>query len=84
MIVGGLYYRAQIGFLTGWVHHVVYIGIAEIAADRGGYLCLYAVIELPTFFLGASTLLPLLRSNTLFALTLLAKSILFHIVLLFP
>ncbi|KAJ6564316.1 hypothetical protein B0H19DRAFT_1140788, partial [Mycena capillaripes] len=70
MIVGGLYYRAQIGFLTGWVHHVVFIGVVEIAADRGAYL-----LFLPTFLLGASTLLPLLRSNTLFALTVLAKII---------
>ncbi|KAJ6564301.1 hypothetical protein B0H19DRAFT_1140766, partial [Mycena capillaripes] len=69
----GLYYRAQIGFLTGCVHHVVCIGIVEIAADRGAYL-----LFLPTLLLGASTLHPLLRSNTLFALILLATYILFH------
>ncbi|KAJ6564295.1 hypothetical protein B0H19DRAFT_1258753 [Mycena capillaripes] len=61
---------AQIGFLAGWVHHVVYIGIVEIAADRAAFH-----FFLPTFLPGASTLLPLLRSNTLFALTVLAKSI---------
>ncbi|KAJ6564353.1 hypothetical protein B0H19DRAFT_1140859, partial [Mycena capillaripes] len=69
----GLYYRAQIGFLTGWLHHVVYIGIAEIAADRSAYS-----LFLPTFRLCASTLLPLLRSNTLSTLILLATCILFH------
>ncbi|KAJ6564360.1 hypothetical protein B0H19DRAFT_941386 [Mycena capillaripes] len=85
MIVGGLFYRAQINFLTGWVHHVVYLGIVEIAIRCAWphIFCLCAVMELPTFLLGASTLLPILRSNTLFALTFLATRILFHLVLLF-
>ncbi|KAJ6564283.1 hypothetical protein B0H19DRAFT_1258742 [Mycena capillaripes] len=85
MVVGGLFYRAQINFLTGWVHHVVYLGIAEIAirCAWAHVFCLCAVMELPTFLLGASTLLPTLRSNTLFALTFLATRILFHLVLLF-
>ncbi|KAJ6528812.1 hypothetical protein B0H19DRAFT_532784 [Mycena capillaripes] len=76
MIVGGLYCRAQIGFLTGWVHHVVYFGIVEISIRSAWahIFCLCAVMELPTFLLGASTLLSTLRSNTLFALTFLATA----------
>jgi hypothetical protein len=47
LAVGFLFYRAQVGFLTGWVHHVVYIGIVEVAV-RGGWarvFCLAGVME---------------------------------------
>ncbi|KAJ7810456.1 hypothetical protein B0H14DRAFT_1487294 [Mycena olivaceomarginata] len=77
MLVGFLCYRSQIGFLTGWVHHVVYIEITEVAVRCGwAYIfCLAAIMELPTFLLGAPTLLPALRSNALFALTFFAARI---------
>ncbi|KAF8186534.1 hypothetical protein K438DRAFT_1765306 [Mycena galopus ATCC 62051] len=35
MVVGGLCYRSQIGFLTDWVHHVLYILITETAIRNG-------------------------------------------------
>ncbi|KAJ6564407.1 hypothetical protein B0H19DRAFT_78135 [Mycena capillaripes] len=80
MIVGGLYCRAQIGFLAGWV---VYIRSQRIAAH---IFCLYAVIELPsqlpTFFLGAFPPPHLPLQHTLRP-HLLTTRILFHIVLLF-
>ncbi|KAF7369394.1 hypothetical protein MVEN_00268300 [Mycena venus] len=84
MLVGFFCYRSQIGFLTGWVHHVVYIGITEVAVRCGWahIFCLAAVMELPTFLLGASTLLPALRSNALFALTFFATRICFHLALI--
>ncbi|KAJ7017632.1 hypothetical protein C8F04DRAFT_1332941 [Mycena alexandri] len=84
MFIGGLYYRAQIGFLTGWVHHAVYLCITEIAIRLAWahIFCFAACMELPTLLLGLATLLPALRSNALFALTFLATRIVFHIVLM--
>ncbi|KAJ6463130.1 hypothetical protein C8R47DRAFT_992753 [Mycena vitilis] len=84
MLLGALCYRAQINFLTGWVHHVVYVGITELAVRRGWahVFCLCAVMELPTFLLGLSTLLPRLRSNALFAFAFFATRIVFHVVLM--
>ncbi|KAF8145054.1 hypothetical protein K438DRAFT_1443407, partial [Mycena galopus ATCC 62051] len=83
MLVGGLCYRSQIGFLTGWVHHVLYILITDSETTiRSGWahlFCLTAVMELPTFILGAS----MLRSNVIFALTFFATCIAFHLVLLY-
>ncbi|KAF8145036.1 hypothetical protein K438DRAFT_1735644 [Mycena galopus ATCC 62051] len=85
MLVGGLCYRSQIGFLTGWVHHVHHVLITETTIRSGWahLFCLAAVMELPTFILGASTLLPALRSNVVFALTFFATRIAFHLVLLY-
>ncbi|KAJ7836905.1 hypothetical protein B0H14DRAFT_1119251 [Mycena olivaceomarginata] len=84
LAVGFLFYRAQVGFLTGWVHHVVYIGIVEVAV-RGGWarvFCLAGVMELPTLLLGLSTLFPALRSNVLFSLTFFATRICFHLLMM--
>ncbi|KAJ6564412.1 hypothetical protein B0H19DRAFT_1258865 [Mycena capillaripes] len=78
MIVGGLYYRAQIGFLTAGSTTSCTSASRRSQRIAAHIFCLCAVMELPTFLLGASTLL---RSNTLFTLILLATHILFHIVL---
>ncbi|KAJ7176972.1 hypothetical protein C8R46DRAFT_1246218 [Mycena filopes] len=84
MIVGALYYRSQIGFLTGWVHHAVYLCITETAIrfTWAHIFCFGACMELPTLLLGLGTLRPRLRSDALFALTFLATRILLHLVLL--
>ncbi|KAJ7875040.1 hypothetical protein B0H13DRAFT_2668990 [Mycena leptocephala] len=60
--------------LTGWMHHVVYIGITETAIRRGWA----RVFCLPPFLLSLSTLFPRTRSNTLFALTFIATRIVFQ------
>ncbi|KAF7290746.1 hypothetical protein MIND_01315300 [Mycena indigotica] len=85
LVVGAFFYRSQINLLTGWVHHLVYIGICEFAIGAGwGYIFgLSAVMELPTFVLGLGTLFPHLRSDNLFALTFFATRISFHVVLIF-
>ncbi|KAJ7778975.1 hypothetical protein B0H16DRAFT_1500648 [Mycena metata] len=84
MFVGGMYYRDQIGVLTGWVHHAVYLCITEIAIRWAWahIFCFAACLELPTLLRGLSTLLPPFRSNTLFALAFLLTRILLHLVLL--
>ncbi|KAJ7667357.1 hypothetical protein B0H17DRAFT_990302, partial [Mycena rosella] len=84
LLVGALAYRSQVGLLTGWVHHAVYLGITEIAIRNGWahIFCMCAIMELPTFLLGASTLFPRLRCNTLFAATFLATRIVLHLVLI--
>lgn len=45
--MGALAYRPQIGLLTGWVHHAVYLCITEIAirAAWAHIFCLCAVME---------------------------------------
>ncbi|KAJ6628276.1 hypothetical protein B0H10DRAFT_2209561 [Mycena sp. CBHHK59/15] len=84
LAVGGLCYPSQIGLLTGWVHHVVYIGVTEVAirSSWAHIFCLCASMELPTLLLGVGTLIPRLRYNTLFAASFLATRIILHLVLL--
>ncbi|KAJ6482794.1 hypothetical protein C8R45DRAFT_1215465 [Mycena sanguinolenta] len=81
MLAGFLSHRSQIGLLTGWIHHVVYI-ITEVAiCSRWVHIsCLAALMELPTFIRGLSTLALRWRSNVLIAV---ATRIAFHLVLLY-
>ncbi|KAF7369393.1 hypothetical protein MVEN_00268200 [Mycena venus] len=65
MLVGFLCYRSQIGFLTGWMHHVVYIGITEVAVRCGAHIfCLggdHGAPNLPSRCLDAPPRAPLQR-----------------------
>ncbi|KAJ7434901.1 hypothetical protein B0H11DRAFT_2257840 [Mycena galericulata] len=35
LLIGALFYRAQVGVLTGWVHHAVYVAVCEVALRAG-------------------------------------------------
>jgi len=83
LALGAVYYRSQIGLLTGWIHHSLYIMIVEYAIRRSWthIFCLCAAMEIPTFFLGFMTLHPEFRNNTVFGVAFFLTRILFHIVL---
>ncbi|KAJ7220848.1 hypothetical protein GGX14DRAFT_676218, partial [Mycena pura] len=84
LTVGAICYRSQMNFLTGWVHHVAYVGVNEIAIRQGcaHIFCLAAFMELPTFLLGLGTVVPRLRSDRLFAIVFFLTRIVFHILLI--
>jgi len=83
LTMGAVYYRDQVGLLTGWIHHPMYIMIVELAIRRSWthIFCLCAAMEVPTFFLGFMALHPDFRNNTAFAIAFFLTRILFHIIL---
>ncbi|KAE9391290.1 hypothetical protein BT96DRAFT_311603 [Gymnopus androsaceus JB14] len=83
LCVGSIYYRSQITFLTGWFHHIVYLGIVEYAIRQGWahVFALAAFMEFPTLILGTATLFPRIRSNIFFAVSFFLTRILFHIII---
>ncbi|KAK7451296.1 hypothetical protein VKT23_012637 [Stygiomarasmius scandens] len=83
LTIGAFNYRSQINLLTGWVHHILYIGIVEYAIRQGwaSVFSLCACMEFPTFVLGLSILVPQTRSNLFFAVSFFATRILLHVVL---
>jgi hypothetical protein len=83
LAMAAMYYADQVNFLTGWVHHVVYVLIVEMALRRSWahIFCLCASMELPTFILAFTILHPRFRSNVLFAVSFFATRIMFHIIL---
>ncbi|KAJ7620199.1 hypothetical protein FB45DRAFT_799423 [Roridomyces roridus] len=85
LLMGALFYRKQVGLLTGWVHHFAYIVIVEATLRSGWYhiFCFAACMEFPTFLLGLSTLFPRTRSNIAFAVSFFATRIVLHITLMY-
>lgn len=83
LAIGQLCYPSQIGLLTGWVHHTVYIGIClYLQTNRTGPLLLIAaILELPTFDLAISNLFPAVRSDVRFLTSFFLVRIVFNIVL---
>jgi len=83
LTLGAVHYRSQVGLLTGWIHHAMYIMIVELAIRRSWthIFCLCAAMEVPTFFLGFMTLHPDFRSNIAFAVAFFLTRILFHVIL---
>ncbi|KDQ51847.1 hypothetical protein JAAARDRAFT_198723 [Jaapia argillacea MUCL 33604] len=84
MTIGGIYYRDQVGLLTGWVHHSVYILVVELALRRSWahIFCFCASMELPTFVLALGSLYPVLRNNILFGVTFFMTRIFLHLILI--
>lgn len=84
LVLGTLHYRSQMNVLTGWVHHTVYIGLVlYILSHRYSHIfVLAAFMELPTFILALSMLIPATRSDEFFAVMFFAVRIVYHGILL--
>ncbi|KAF7968375.1 hypothetical protein HWV62_30865 [Athelia sp. TMB] len=82
LTMGVIYYREQVGALTGWFHHTLYLFVVNTALSRGWahMFCMCAAMELPTLLLGAAALHPRLRSNLAFAAAFFATRIAMHAV----
>ncbi|KAG6369286.1 hypothetical protein JVT61DRAFT_15498 [Boletus reticuloceps] len=83
LIMGMLFYRSKVNFLTGWIHHSVYIFIVEYAIQGhwSHIFCLAAVMEIPTFVLALGSLMPRLRSDVFFAVCFFVTRIALHVAL---
>lgn len=77
-------YRAQVGLLTGWIHHLVYMGVmVHCATSRQSCVFLTAsIMELPTFDLAISSLFPGVRNDERFLSLMLVTRIIFNTALL--
>lgn len=81
IVLGLLHYRSKVNWLTGWVHHSVYVFVVEYAIrmNWSHIFCLCAIMEIPTFVLAVATINPNLRSDVLFATTFFLTRIALHI-----
>ncbi|WVW82882.1 hypothetical protein I302_104894 [Kwoniella bestiolae CBS 10118] len=83
-LFGYIKYRSQVGLLTGWIHHTVYIGLMFYIVHAGitPVFLMGAVMELPTFDLAISNLFPSVRNDLRFLSSFFIFRILFHIIYL--
>lgn len=84
LAIGQLFYKKQLGFLTCYVHHSVYVGIVSyvLAHNLASVFVMASILELPTFILSAGHLHKPLRKDFLFASTFFATRIAFHMFLI--
>lgn len=83
-MIGWFAYRAQVGLLTGWIHHLAYIGVMLHCATslQSCVFVTASIMELPTFDLALSSLFPAVRSDERFLSLMLVTRIVFNTVLL--
>ncbi len=89
IVIGLVFYRSQIGFLTGWVHHIVYVwmmigcttgyGIFVTSVVYSPNFVLVLVEELPTFLLALGSIFPSLRTDLGFGVTFFALRLVYHV-----
>lgn len=80
LVVGSIFYRSKIELLTGWIHHITYLGTLTWAIHNQ-YTAVFIMmcsLELPTFILALGSVRSQLRRDYVFASTFLVTRILFH------
>ncbi|KAF9934124.1 hypothetical protein FBU30_003405 [Linnemannia zychae] len=83
--LGMAYYRDFIDPLSGWAHHLFYLGVMSRAASQGSISTFFAIgtpIEVSTIFLATGHIFPTLRSDILFATSFFLARIVYPIALL--
>ncbi|GAN08967.1 conserved hypothetical protein [Mucor ambiguus] len=80
LVVGSIFYSSKIELLTGWIHHITYLGTLTWAIHNQ-YTAVFIMmcsLELPTFILALGSVRSQLRRDYVFASTFLVTRILFH------
>ena len=89
LICGVLFYRKQLGILTAWIHHSLFIWTMIAASTgNGGFIqtkpfasafAIVVIEELPTFLLALGSVLPIFRTDLGFGLTFFIFRICWHL-----
>ncbi|KAL1935101.1 hypothetical protein VTP01DRAFT_4241 [Rhizomucor pusillus] len=80
LAVGSIFYRSKIQVLTGWIHHIAYVGLL-IWVIRNHYTPVFVamcLLEAPTFMLALGSVFKSLRRDYVFAALFVPTRIVFH------
>ena len=77
--IGLQHYRKEIGFLTGWFHHSLYMAMCVWAVVNGITISAVAtmIMEIPTFVMAAGRVYKSMRSDAIFGATFLVTRIVY-------
>jgi hypothetical protein len=80
LIIGQIEYPKEMGLLTGYIHHTVYIIINIISVYLGIYpiYLLNMLSELPTLLMGIGTFNSDFRNDTLFGMSFFTTRLFYH------
>ncbi|KAK3831327.1 MAG: hypothetical protein JOS17DRAFT_744999 [Linnemannia elongata] len=85
LVLGCVYYHDFVDPLSGWAHHLFYLGVMSRATAQGNISTLFAMgtpIEVSTIFLATGHIFPTLRSDVVFATSFFLARIVYPIALL--
>ncbi|KAF9094958.1 hypothetical protein BGX23_001322 [Mortierella sp. AD031] len=85
LALGMVYYRDFVDPLSGWAHHLFYLGVMSRATAQGNISTFFAMgtpIEVSTIFLAAGHIFPTLRSDVIFATSFFLARIVYPVALL--
>jgi hypothetical protein len=80
LVIGSIFYRNKVELLTGWIHHITYLGVLTWAISNQ-YTAVFVMmcsLELPTFILAIGSVRSYLRRDYLFASTFVLTRIVLH------
>lgn len=80
LAVGSIFYRSKIQVLTGWIHHIAYVGLL-IWVIRNHYTPVFVamcLLEAPTLMLALGSVFKSLRRDYVFAALFVPTRIVFH------
>ncbi|CAO3627384.1 unnamed protein product [Cunninghamella blakesleeana] len=80
LALGYRYYKSQIRWVTGWLHHSIYLLLLCWFLKRriSSFFVTAAILELPTLILAIGSLHPPWRSDNLFAISFFFFRLVFH------
>lgn len=88
LIYGSIYYPDAIDFLSGWIHHIVYIWIVLLCTTGNGLILtsryfakgmgIFFLLEIPTFMLSLGHIFKSLRSDYGFGFSFWVFRIILH------
>jgi len=80
LVIGSIDYPGEVNILTGWIHHIFYIGMLSwvLFEHYSICLCVFFPLEVPTVIMSIGSLNKQWRNDFLFGTTFLLTRLLYH------
>jgi hypothetical protein len=80
LVFGVMHYREHVQLLSGWLHHIFYIGtlVWALSSHFCVGFCFFFPLEIPSFILALGTLYPERRTDLGFGFTFFATRLVYH------
>ncbi|KAF9582896.1 hypothetical protein BGW38_010611 [Lunasporangiospora selenospora] len=85
LVLGWRYYRQYLDPLSGWAHHLFYLGVVSAASKQQHLGILFALgtpVEASSIFLSLGHIFPELRNDSIFAATFFVVRVLYPLLVL--
>ena len=84
LVLGNIFYQKRIDILSGYFHHIFYLGLLSYSLQKGFSNCfiIFLPLEVPTAILSLASVFPALRNDQIFGLSFFICRIVYHSILM--